>query len=98
MSFNESHTLPWVFFTFFKLYKRYHIAQNISYLSGAFCYEFEHVFAEKGYCEPISGQSFLIDLLYSLKISENGSLHLLGFQRVGRGNIAQLWFNIISTM
>ena len=28
---NKSNTLPWVFFTFFKLYKWYQIPQNITY-------------------------------------------------------------------
>ena len=30
-SFTKSITLPWVFFTFFKLYKWYQIAQSVSY-------------------------------------------------------------------
>ena len=30
-SFTKSSTPPWVFFTFFKLYKWYQIMQNISY-------------------------------------------------------------------
>ena len=30
-AFTKSETPPWVFFTFFKLYKRYQIAQHITY-------------------------------------------------------------------
>ena len=32
-NFTKSNTPPWVFFTFFKLYKWYQIAQSITYLS-----------------------------------------------------------------
>ena len=31
-NFTKSNTPPWVFFTFFKLYKWYQIAQNITYI------------------------------------------------------------------
>ena len=33
-NFTKSNTLPWVFFTSFKLYKRQQIAQNITYMRG----------------------------------------------------------------
>ena len=29
-NFNKSNTPPWLFFTFFKLYKWYHIAQRVT--------------------------------------------------------------------
>ena len=31
-NFTKSNTTPWVFFTFFKLYKWHQIAQNITYV------------------------------------------------------------------
>ena len=31
-NFNKCHTLPWVFFTFIKLYKLYQITQIASYI------------------------------------------------------------------
>ena len=31
-NFTKGNTPPWVFFTFFKLYKWYQIAQNITYI------------------------------------------------------------------
>ena len=35
-NFSESNTSPWVFIAFFKLYKWYQIAQNISYYTAHF--------------------------------------------------------------
>ena len=32
-NFTKSNTPPWVFFTFFKLYRWYQIAQNITFVS-----------------------------------------------------------------
>ena len=32
VNFNKVNTPPWLFFTFFKLYKWYQIAQRITYL------------------------------------------------------------------
>ena len=42
-NFTKSKTLPWVFFTFFKLYKWYQIAQRITY-SVCLHSEFSHSF------------------------------------------------------
>ena len=36
VTFGKSNTPSWMFFTFFKLYKWYQIAQNITYISGMF--------------------------------------------------------------
>ena len=33
---SKSNTLPWVFFTFFKLYKSYQIAQSVSFNRKSF--------------------------------------------------------------
>ena len=37
-NFTKSNTHPWVFFTFFKLYKWYQIAQRITYENVKMCY------------------------------------------------------------
>ena len=39
-NFTKSNTPPWVFFTFFNLYKWYQIAQRISYVSVEFLEDF----------------------------------------------------------
>ena len=43
--FTKRSTSPWVFFTFFKLYKWYQIAQSVTYESNYNCYKFCYEFA-----------------------------------------------------
>ena len=38
-NFTKSNTHPWVFFTFFKLYKWYQIAQRITYMYYTYIFE-----------------------------------------------------------
>ena len=47
-NFTKSKTPPWVFFTFFKLYKCYQIAQRITY---KMCYRLHRLQSQ---CHPLS--------------------------------------------
>ena len=64
--FTKSNTPQWVFFMYFKLYKRYQIAQSITYISYIFRFATRHWHQQRNLVKHLKTGSFSLILNFIL--------------------------------